>query len=35
MASNGGKYFDLLYQGDGGIVVSLARADRSPRAHDE
>lgn len=27
--------FDLVYQGDGGIVVSLARADRSPRAHDE
>lgn len=27
--------FDLLYKGDGGIVVSLARADRSPRAHDE
>ena len=27
--------FDLLYEGDGGIVVSLARADRSPRAHDD
>ena len=26
--------FDLLYKGDGGIVVSMARADRSPR-HDE
>lgn len=26
--------FDLLYKGEGGIVVSMARADRSPR-HDE
>jgi hypothetical protein len=26
--------FDLVYKGEGGIVVSLARADRSPR-HDE
>jgi hypothetical protein len=26
--------FDLLYKGDGGIVVSMAHADRSPR-HDE
>jgi hypothetical protein len=27
--------FDLLYKGERGIVVSMARADRSPRAHDE
>jgi hypothetical protein len=27
--------FDLVYKGEGGIVVSLARAERSPRAHDE
>jgi hypothetical protein len=28
--------FDLLYKGDGGgIVVSTARADRSPRPHDD
>jgi hypothetical protein len=27
--------FDLVYSGDGGIVVRLARADRSPRSHDE
>jgi hypothetical protein len=26
--------FDLVYKGEGGIVVGLARADRSPR-HDE
>lgn len=26
--------FDLLYKGDGGIIVSLARADRSPRHED-
>lgn len=27
--------FDLIYQGEGGgIVVSSARADRSPRPHD-
>ena len=26
--------FDLVYKGEGGIVVSLARAHRSPR-HDE
>jgi len=26
--------FDLVYKGEGGIAVSLARADRSPR-HDE
>jgi hypothetical protein len=26
--------FDLVYKGEGGIVVSLARAERSPR-HDE
>ena len=26
--------FDLVYKGEGGIVVSLARADRSPR-HDD
>jgi hypothetical protein len=27
--------FDLIYKGDGGgIVVSAARADRSPRPHD-
>ena len=26
--------FDLVYKGEGGITVSLARADRSPR-HDE
>jgi hypothetical protein len=27
--------FDLLYKSDGGgIVVSAARADRSPRPHD-
>jgi hypothetical protein len=26
--------FDLLYKGDGGIVVSLARAERSPRHED-
>jgi hypothetical protein len=27
--------FDLVYKGEGGIVVSLARAERSPRGHDE
>jgi hypothetical protein len=28
--------FDLIYKGDGGgIVVTGARADRSPRPHDE
>jgi len=27
--------FDLLYKGDGGVTVALARADRSPRPHDE
>jgi hypothetical protein len=27
--------FDLVYKGEGGITVSLARADRSPRNHDE
>ena len=27
--------FDLAYQGNGEIVVSLARAERSPRSHDE
>jgi hypothetical protein len=27
--------FDLVYKGEGGIVVSLARAERSPRAHDD
>jgi hypothetical protein len=26
--------FDLVYKGEGGIVVSSARAERSPR-HDE
>ena len=26
--------FDLIYKGDGGIIVSAARADRSPRHHD-
>lgn len=27
--------FDLIYQGEGGgIAVSAARADRSPRPHD-
>jgi hypothetical protein len=27
--------FDLIYAGDGGITVSAARADRSPRPHDQ
>jgi hypothetical protein len=27
--------FGLIYKGEGGIVVSLARAERSPPAHDE
>jgi hypothetical protein len=27
--------FDLVYKGEGGITVSLARADRSPGSHDE
>ena len=26
--------FDLIYKGEGGIVVSSARADRSPHHHD-
>ena len=30
----GANIFDLVYKGEGGIVVSLARADRSPR-HDD
>jgi hypothetical protein len=27
--------FDLVYKGDGGVTVGLARAERSPRPHDE
>jgi hypothetical protein len=27
--------FELVYKGEGGIIVSLARAERSPRTHDE
>jgi hypothetical protein len=28
--------FDLLYKGDGGgIAITTARADRSPRPHDQ
>lgn len=35
MASTAANIFELVYKGEGGIIVSLAQAERSPRTHDE